>query len=100
MAQLFSLGHIRTMTKTRRIILVVTNIVMLVASLVALLGFFGLTHQHSTYGFSGYPSRAELLASTNVASLQTMGGVAAWNWDRFTLVIDEARWILLASDFP
>ena len=84
------------MTQTRRIILLVTNIVMLAAGLVALLGFIGLTHQHSTYGFSGYPSREQLLASTNVMSLQTMGNVAAWNWDRFTLVINSARWIFLA----
>jgi hypothetical protein len=86
------------MTKTRRTILLVTNIVMLVASLVALLGFIGLTDQHSTYGFRAGHSHSpnEIFESTNVWSLRSMGGVAAWNWQRFTLVIDSARWIFLA----
>jgi hypothetical protein len=98
MAQFFSLGHIHTMSKSRRIILLATNIVMCLAGLYALIGFFGLTDQHATYGFRPGHSHSpyEVYESTNILNLQTMGAVAAWNWDRFTLVIDTARWAFLA----
>ena len=83
------------MTKSRRIVLLVTNLVTLAAGLVALLAFAGLIHQHSTYGFSGYASSHDIATTTDVDHLQTMGGVAAWNWERFTLVIGECRWLFL-----
>jgi len=83
------------MTKSKRMILLVTNIVMLVAGLFGFLGFFGLTHQHSTYGYSGYASVHDITSTTDVARLQTMGGVASWNWERYTEVIDTSRWYFL-----
>jgi hypothetical protein len=83
------------MTKSKRLVLMITNAAMLLAGLLGVLGFIGLTHQHSTYGYSGYASVHDITATTDVARLQTMGGVAAWNWERFTGVIDASRWCFL-----
>jgi hypothetical protein len=93
--KLFCQAQIQTMSKSKRVILLLTNILMLVASLVGFIGFIVLTDIHSHHGYAGYASRNDIINTTDVARLQTMGAVASDGWDRFTDVIDTNRWFFL-----
>ena len=83
------------MTKSKRMILLVTNIAMLVAGLVAVVGFIFLTDIHSRHGYSGYASRNDFITTTNIERLSVMGFVASDGWQRFTDVADGCRWFFL-----
>ena len=95
MAQLFSLDHIHTMSKSRHFILMLANILMLVAGLAGIVGFILLTDIHSRHGYSGYASRDQIMATTDVARLQLMGISASDGWMRFSAVVDANRWFFL-----
>ena len=88
-------GHISTMTKSKHLILLVTNIVMLVAGLVGSFVFLVLTDQYSTYGNRGYASSDVIYSMTNTLHIQVMAEKSASEWRRFSHLIDSARWFFL-----
>ena len=92
------LGHIHTMTKSKRITLLVTNVIMLVAGLYGMIGFVALTDEHSTYGFAAGSSHSlgEINTTTNAMRLQVIGSFATEHWQRYTWVLDRCRWNFLA----
>ncbi len=98
MAQLSTLGHIRTMTKSKRITLLVTNVIMLLAGLYGMIGFVALTDLHSSYGYVAGSSHSldEISATTNAVRLQTIGSIATDHWQLYTLLLDRCRWNFLA----
>ena len=98
MAQLSTLGHIRTMTKSRRITLLITNIIMLIACLDGIIWFVALTDAHSTYGYAAGSSHSlgEISATTDVVRLQTFGSIATDHWQLYSLLLDSCRWNFLA----
>jgi hypothetical protein len=85
------------MSNLKRFILITTNVLMLVAGLYGVLGYFSLTRQRLAHGYSGYASADEIMGTTEVIPLQSKGAFASSNWRVCTDFIDWSRWYCLTS---
>jgi len=95
-AQLFSLGHIRTMTKPKRVILLLTQILMLVAGAVGVLIFVVITTVVCRHiSLADIPTADTIRPITGIHELRVIAEDSSDKYRALVEAMQTVRWYFL-----